>query len=383
MNVLCFGRFYDDIPGGMQRHVEHLFAVLRGRVDYVHLVPSRDSTAAEFTLHGFPVIRTPSLNVDGSIAISPSLFSRARRLHAQYRFDLIHLHFPDPMSHLASLALPAAIPRVITWHADILRHKVLRTFYRPLLRRALTQASAITVATPAHIRASADLSRLRDRSRIHVVPYGFDLQRFVSPHPKTAAIRAAYPGNTILTLGRHVSYKGFDVLIEAMRSLENSTRLLIGGTGPLTEQWKSLARQLGVADRVHFLGLVDEADLPAYFQACDVFCLPAVTQAEAFGIVQIEAMASGKPVVSTALGNGVDFVNQDGRTGFTVAPKNPNALADALRRLLSDQSLAQTFGRQGRQRALAEFSSEAMGRRTFEIYRQSIGAGPGGSRELA
>ena len=73
IKILCFGRFYDEIPGGMQKHIEHLFANLQGHVEFVHLVPSRDATRAEFTLHGFPVIRTPSLNLDGSLAISPSL----------------------------------------------------------------------------------------------------------------------------------------------------------------------------------------------------------------------------------------------------------------------------------------------------------------------
>ena len=71
MEILCFGRFYDEIPDGMQKHVEHLFASLVGKVDYTHLVPSRNHLGAQFSLHGFPVIRTPSLNLDGSLAISP------------------------------------------------------------------------------------------------------------------------------------------------------------------------------------------------------------------------------------------------------------------------------------------------------------------------
>ena len=102
-NILCFGRFYDDIPGGMQRHVENLFNSLAGKVDIVHLVPSRDRNGARFTLHGVPIIRKPSINLDGSLAFSPGLPIEALKLHRQYHFNLIHLHFPDPMSHLASL----------------------------------------------------------------------------------------------------------------------------------------------------------------------------------------------------------------------------------------------------------------------------------------
>ncbi len=372
MKVLCFGRFYDEIPGGMQRHVEQLFAALRGQVEFVHLVPSRDRTGARFTLHGFPVIRTPSLNLDGSIALSPGLVAHARRLHQEHRFDLVHLHFPDPMSHLASLALPASIPRVISWHADILRHRRLLALYRPLLRRAVASAKAIIVATPAHISASEELSRLLDSSRIDVIPFGFDLERFGSEHCMAAAVRRQYPGRLIFTLGRHVSYKGFNVLIEAMTSVDESARLLIGGTGPLTETWKALADRLGVAHRVHFLGLLDDAALPAYYQACDVFCLPAITQAEAFGIVQVEAMASGRPVVSTRLGNGVDYVNQDGVTGLAVPPGAPRPLAEALNRLLRDPALAAEMGQRGRTRAATEFSSGVMGNRTLEVYRRAL-----------
>lgn len=372
MRVLCFGRFYDDIPGGMQRHIELLFASLAGQVEFVHLVPSRDMNKARFELNGFPVIRTRSLNLDGSLAISPGLIAEAWRLHRRYRFDLVHLHFPDPMSHLASMVLPAAIPRVITWHADIIRHQTLLRFYRSLMRRSLNGATAIIIPTPAHIQSSAELARLSDRSRFRLIPFGYKLANFMTPHPLVERIRRQYPGQLIFALGRHVYYKGFDVLIKAMRLVEPTARLLIGGIGPLTEQWKALAQSQGVADRVHFLGLLDDRDLPAYYQACDVFCLPAVSQAEAFGAVQVEAMACGKPVVSTRLNNGVDYVNRHGVSGLTVPVGDVAALADALSRLLADARLREVLGVQARERVLAEFSLEAMGQKTLALYREVL-----------
>ncbi len=372
MRVLCFGRFYDDIPGGMQRHIEHLFASLVGQVEFIHLVPSRDVQGTRLSLHGFPVIRKPSLNIDGSLAISPSLITEARRLHREYNFDLIHLHFPDPMSHLASMMLPATIPRIVTWHADVVRQRTLLGFYRPFLRRALAKAAAIVVPTPAHIESSAELSRVADRSRFRVIPFGFDLSRFLTPNTVADQVRRRFPGKRVFALGRHVYYKGFDVLIEAMKYIDPTAQLLIGGAGPLTDQWKGLARSQGVADRVHFLGLLEEEELPAYYQACDVFCLPAVSTAEAFGIVQVEAMACGKPVVSTRLNNGVDFVNQDGVTGITVPPGDVAALAEALNSLLVNSELRTSLGTQARERALAAFSLEAMGKRTFALYQDVL-----------
>lgn len=372
VRILCFGRFYDEIPGGMQRHVEYLFTSLKEHVDFVHLVPSRNWKSARFMLGGMPVVRTSSLNLDGSLAISPSLIPEAYKLHRQFNFDLVHLHFPDPMSHLASMVVPANIPRIITWHADIIRHRLLLQLYRPYLHRALSNAAAIVVPTPAHIESSTELWRISDKKRIKIIPFGFDLKKYHCPHPLADQVRSRYPGKIIFALGRHVYYKGFDVLIKAMKRVDVKTHLLIGGSGPLTQEWKLLARTHEVGERVHFLGLLADVDLPAYYQACDVFCLPAVSKAEAFGIVQVEAMACGKPVVSTRLNNGVDYVNQHGVTGLTVPPGDVAALAEALNQLLAHADSRESFGVNARARANSEFSLEAMGQKTLALYKEAI-----------
>lgn len=371
MKVLCFGRFYDEIPGGIQTHVAHLFEALENKIEFVHLVPSRDFTKAQLLLHGHPVIRTSSLNLDGSLVISPSLITEAIKLHKKYQFDLIHLHFPDPMSHVASLALPSDIPRIISWHADITRQKILKHLYRPLLKRAINQAANIIVATPAHITNSPALSRLHE-NKLSIINYGFNLNRILKFHPETARIKIQFPGFRIFALGRHVYYKGFDVLIKAVHQLPIDTQILIGGIGPFTESWKALVASEGLNKRIHFLGLVPDEVLPAYYQACDIFCLPATSPAEAFGIVQVEAMAAGKPIVSTRLNNGVDFVNQHRTTGLTVEPNNVNALANTLNELLANPILRQQLGEQARYRALNTFSLEPMGQKTFELYQQVI-----------
>lgn len=373
LRVLCFGRFFDDIPGGMQTHVDHLFRAMQGHIDYVHLVPSRDSKGFEGQLHGYPLIRTPSWNVDGSLALSPGLITKARQLHRDKPFDLIHLHMPDPMSHLASWAVPAHVPRVMTWHADIIRQKALLLAYRPFQSAALRNARAIIAATPAHIKSSSELTAPHLSHKLHVVPFGFDLAHYAQPQANTAALRSQYPGKIIFALGRHVHYKGFDVLIKAMAQLPADTQLLIGGEGPLSNEWKALAAQSPAATRIHFTGMIAVDDLPSYFQACDVFCLPAVNQAEAFGIVQVEAMACAKPVVSTKLNNGVDFVNQDGVSGYTVTPGSVDELAQALQRLLADEALRTRLGQQALQRAQQEFSLPALRSKMLAVYQQAVG----------
>jgi glycosyltransferase involved in cell wall biosynthesis len=367
LRILCFGRFFDDIPGGMQTHVDHLFRALKDDVEYVHLVPSRDGKGFEGQLHGFPLIRTPSWNVDGSLCISAQLITMARKLHREKPFDLVHLHFPDPMSHLASMFLPSSIPRVITWHADITRQKILRLLYRPFQNHALDKAKGIVVYTPKHIESSKDLLRL-DQEKIKIIPYGFDLQDYQHPHPLTASLRHKFGSKIIFALGRHVYYKGYEHLIEAMQYLPEDTQLLIGGIGPFTETWKSQAASSPASQRIHFLGLIPANEIIAYYQCCHVFCLPAVNQAEAFGAVQVEAMACGKPVVSTRLNNGVDWVNQDGITGLTVPVADVTSLSEALKIILTDLDLADKLGEGASKRAQSEFSLHALREKTLSMY---------------
>ena len=365
--VLCFGRFCDAEPGGIQSHVASLLTVLEDKVDFLNLVPSRDVSSARFTLGKVPVIRTASWNIDGSLALSPGLIRAAWQQQRATPFDIVHLHLPDPMSHLASFAIPASVPRIITWHADIVRQKHLLKLYQPWQNRLLQQAAAIIVATPEHLRSQA-LSATGIRGKVHIIPYGFDLSAFAKPHPLAQTLREKYPGQRIFSLGRHVSYKGFDVLLEAISRMAGEIQLLLGGTGPLTHTLQQQAEALGIAQRIHFLGKIPEADLPAYYQACEVFCLPSVTRAEAFGIVQMEAMAAGKPVVNTNLGNGVNFVSPDGITGLTVPPHDSRALAAALQTLLQDNPARQQFGANAQTRVKQEFSLEVMDERIYTLY---------------
>jgi glycosyltransferase involved in cell wall biosynthesis len=295
-----------------------------------------------------------------------------RRLHREQPFDIVHLQFPaDPMAHAATALLPRSVRRVITWHSDVVRQKNLLKLYRPFLNRLVRSADAIIVGTPGHLRSSRQLEVVMDRARIHLVPYGADLTRFQRSDPAAEAIRARYAGRLLVfALGRHVYYKGFEFLIRALPAVPEA-QVLLGGRGPLTDELKRLAAQLGVAERCEFVGRIPEIELPAYYQACDVFCMPSVEPAEAFGFVQIEAMAAGRPVVCCELNNGVTYVNRDGETGLVVPPADANALAEALRRLGRDPSFKQRLGAQARER-VKEFSVEAVARGTLEVYRQVL-----------
>lgn len=371
LRVLTFGRFADDNFGGLERYVFELARALEDEARYVNIVAARGA-APDVEVIGETVYARSAFELGGT-PVCPAMPWHARRLHGEAPFDIVHLQFPaDPMAHLATSWLPRGVRRVITWHSDIVRQKTLLGLYRPFLNRLLAAADAIIVPTPGHLTSSEQLNAVRDASKLHVVPYGFDLSRFAARPAAAETIRSAHAGKLLVfALGRHVYYKGFEYLIRALPEARD-VHVLLGGRGPLTGELRALARSLGVEHRIDFLGRIPEAELAAYYHACDVYCMPSVEQAEAFGIVQLEAMAAGRPVVCCALGNGVNYVTLHEETGLVVPPKDAAALAAALKRLHSDPALRARLGSQGRRRALEAFSLKKMREGTLAVYRRTL-----------
>jgi glycosyltransferase involved in cell wall biosynthesis len=373
LRVLLFGRYADAEFGGIERHVRSLVEALRDDVQYVNLVEGRGLDAGP--PWECPVVHTRSLAVIASQPLCPGMPFTVRRLQREHAFQIAHLHLPDPMSHLAALALPASVRFVLTWHSDIVKQRRLLQFYKPFLERLIARSAAVIAPTPAHFQSMPQLGALVPEGKRAVVPFGFDLRPFAAPHPKARELRASFGAKSVFALGRHVYYKGFEYLVRAMAQVPGAV-LVLGGSGPLTDSLKAIAASAGVAERVRFVGRIAEPDLPAYYQACDVFCLPSVEPSEAFGIVQVEAMAAGKPVVCTQLGNGVNWVNPPDVAGLTVPPRDARALAQALRNLLSDDALRAQLGASAAKRAAEQFSLRALRDGTLAVYRRALlGAG--------
>ena len=208
-----------------------------------------------------------------------------------------------------------------------------------------------------------------------MIPFGLDLSRFepgAFDAARVAALRAQAQGRAILlNVGRLVGYKGQRHAIEALRELPGAVLWFVG-TGPLEAELRALAAAVGVADRVTFCGDISDAELPGYFHACDIFVFPSVTPNEAFGLVQVEAMACGKPVVACTLRSGVPWVCANEVTGLTVPPGENHALMLALRRLLGDESLRQRLGAEGRRRANSEFAAQVMVQRYQTLFQRLI-----------
>lgn len=324
--------------------------------------------------YGYRTVRVANYGSAASVAIAPSMPAVARRLHRRYRFEVVHLHFPDPLGHVTAMALPRSVRRVISWHSDIVKQKSALALYAPFLRSFVRDTDALIGATPQHFSTSVQIPIGKAAQIREVIPYGFDataLPESEDARRKRDQLLAEHRDRSLIfAVGRHVYYKGFDVLIRAMKDVDAD--LLIGGRGPLTDSLVQLTADIGVSGKVRFVGFIPDQELLAYYQACDVFCMPSVERAEQFGLVQLEAMYCGKPVVATRLGTGVEFVTLDGVTGSLVPPKDSHALANALRTLLSDAALRERLGAAGRQRVHDVFSVERMVRKTVDVYRRVI-----------
>ena len=368
--VLHVGKFYPPARGGMEKVLQVLAESERGTVDNHVLVANEGPDTVHETMNGVPVTRVGAITRVGAVAICPGFPYWMRKLDA----DVMVVHEPNPVALVAHfLGRPKA--RVVFWiHAEVVRPAWrYKLFYRPFLRRMLRLADRIIVASPQVAQFAGELQPYL--SKCVVIPYALDPdQHAMTPAlaARVEAIRREDVRPIVLFVGRLVPYKGVDVLLRAMAGLE--ARAVIVGDGPLGPALKDLARELGVDGRVRFAGNASADELAALYNACDVFALPSVTRAEAFGMVQIEAMSCRKPVVCTDLPSGVPWVNQHGVTGLVVPPGDPAALAGALGQLLADPALRARMGEAGRRRVETVFSIGRMVEQTGDLYRSVTNA---------
>lgn len=361
LRVLHVGKFYPPHKGGMESHLQALCGQLRGQVDLEVVVSSDDSRTTEEVVDSVKVTRVGTLFDLAAAPVCPKTVSRIR----ESRADIVHMHLPHPTAILAYLMSGHKGRLIFTYHSDIIRQKVLSKLFWPVLRRAMDRADAIIVTSPNYVESSPVLQKFKGKCR--VIPFGIPLEQFDRVDPeKVAKIRQRFGPRIVLGVGRLIYYKGFDHLIRAMKRVDGS--LLIVGEGPLRGALELEAEKAGLGGRVAFLG--DVEDVVPYYHAADVFALSSVARSEAFGIVQLEAMACRKPVVNTRLDSGVTFVSVDGMTGLTVPPGDAGELAGALNGLLGDPTLSAKYGRAARLRVESEFSLEVMTRRTLHLYQE-------------
>lgn len=299
--------------------------------------------------------RLASLGVINSQPLTLGLVSALRREIQEFRPDIVHLHLPNPLLGLAWMVLQAlpghrGLPPFVIWyHADITRQRLGSVLVGPVVRWCLNRAAGICVSSPRLLDRSKALTA--HRSKVRTIPFGIDEQPWIG-------VNSTLDG-PFLFIGRLVPYKGLEILLEALAGTEDGQLILVG-EGPLRRTLEARIVELGLGDRVTLAGQLPQAAILEIMASARALVLPSLDASETFGLVQLEAMAAGLPVVATDLATGVAEVGIPDRTCLLVPPGDAAALGQVLRQLLSDGDQCRNMGDLGRKHFLASYSRDKM-----------------------
>lgn len=367
MRVLEVNKAYYPHIGGIESLVKQYSEGLGAMPDVsveVLVCRSDKGKGSVEVVDGVNVTKANSFGTYFSCPISFDFIRKFRKMAAQA--DVVEIHVPFPLADVALMLSGYKGKVVVAWHSDVVKQKKLLTLYKPFMKYLLKRADKIIVATEGHIKGSDYLPEYADKCE--VIPYGLTLDKYdsVELKPVLTDLLSDKSSRKVLFSGRLVPYKGIAFLVEAFKSVNNA-ELFIIGEGVLEEELKAAVAAAGLTDRVHFMGFVEDAVLKSAFADCDIFVLPSVLKSEAFGIVQIEAMAYGKPVINTNLDSGVPYISVDGETGITVPPSDPAALSAAINKLVADESLRVRLGAAARKRVEEHFNEEDVIKALYKV----------------
>ncbi len=359
--ILHVSKLYAPWIGGVERAVQDMAEGLRLEHEVRVLVCNHHRRYVRETINHVPVVRARTPKIAFSMPLSlqfPSLLA-----HYARRADLVHFHSPFPLGDLAGVLDGCeGRPVIVSYHFHVVRQWWAMPFYGPVLRALLRRADRVIVSGARMRDSSRALMEVAEKCRI--VPYGV--------RDEAAAPRESFAlpaRDFVLFVGRLVPYKGCEVLIRAMPQVD--APLVIVGQGPLRGALERLARELGVASRVHFLGALSTPRIRHCYAESRVFAFPSVINTEAFGIVQLEAMSFGKPVVNTDLPTSVPEVGPHDVTGLTVPPRDATALAGALNAILREPERYERYSRAARARA-GELSTARFLDGVRAVYREVL-----------
>lgn len=369
MRITHLYKHYLPHAGGVESAMHALASACAAEGHDVRAIVCADGPRpSRRTLDGVEILGRPSFGALQSVPLAPTYLALPAR-----EGEILHVHESFPLATLAALVRlqrRRGSPVVVTWHFDAVRQRALAPLHRALAARLLARARAIHVTTD--LMASRSPSLRPFASKIRVIPHIVDARRFrgARSHALAARIRAwAAEAPVALFVGRLVYYKGVDVLLDAL-ARTRTVRLAVVGDGPLRDALHERAAELGVSGRVLWLGGIGDDELPGAYGGADVLVLPSVAATETFGVVQVEAMAAGLPVISTRLGTGVERVNLDGVSGLLVPPGDGAALAAALERVVGDTELRARLAAGALERSF-EFGADRLLPRYAALYAEA------------
>ena len=371
--LLQIGKYYYPEPGGMETHLYNLCRRLKTDYDIQVLVANRKPKTISEVIHGVKVLRVANLGELFSSPVCPTMPYHLSQVRSEGD-TIIQIHLPNPMAHFAYLIAKPAGRLIIMWHSDIIRQRWLLKPYKWYLIRLLERADGIIATSPNYVKYSPFLRKFADKCV--VVPLGIDQTKFLATPDvllKAEAIRKKYGERIVLFVGRFTNYKGLQGLIKVSKRING--KILLIGNGPLKNKLQSLVLEYSFSNKVFILQNISHKDLVSYYHACDLFVLPSNKRSEAFGIVQLEAMVCGKPVVSTNLKTGVPWVNQHGQTGLVVPVDDFDRLVGAVNYLLENDIERRRLGKNARRRVLENFTLDKFTKKMDLVFKQVLDGG--------
>lgn len=372
LRILQVNKAYYPHIGGIEslikQYSEELSSLENVEVNVLVCRDGKGKTIRE-TVDGINVTRAGSFGTYFSCPVSFSFVKLFREMAKNS--DVIEIHLPFPLADLALMLSGFKGRVVIAWHSDIVKQKKLMKILKPLLLHTLKRTDCIIVATEGHIKGSDYLKDYKKKCR--VIPYGITPEKYLSIKKKPVLTKLLSNKNNVKVFftGRLVYYKGVDVLLKAF-SLVKDCELFIAGTGELEANLKKYVSAHSMNQKVHFLGFLSDETLRQAYADCDIFVLPSVAKSEAFGIVQLEAMVYGKPVINTNLPSGVPYVSLNNKTGFTVPFSEEKALAEAINILSSDKELREKYGKNAAERVMTHFNEKNIISQIYNTLSENI-----------
>jgi len=374
-DVILLGRVSTKIKAGIPAHVLSIIQSLsHEEISFINLVPSLDVPRNPLKLLGSTCrqINPKSLEIVcnsifsyKTLALSPSFFYSYFKLLNSFPRAVVHVHLPDPFSIAASL-LCSKRKIVATFHADLLNKGIFGLFYKMLLVLFASKHNVVfVIPTPDHISGTS----LKTLSKNPVVvPFIFSDTPLSTSQAQLVQSSYSSDVTRFIFVGRHVPYKGIHIAIKAFMKLPKSIlcEFVIVGQGPLTSSLRELA---STDERILFKGLLSDSQLLQEYLRSNVFVLPSISKAEAFGIVQVEAMLHHCLCLSSQLNNGVNFVNQDGVSGYSFPVSDIDFLSDLMYRLCTNKSHRNTLMRSAREHSLKTFASNDLCDSYLDLYR--------------
>lgn len=344
MRILHIPNYYNPHIGGIETVAEDIVNSLKDKHEQRVICFKDDKGTVTEEVNGIKVTRVSCIAKVASQSIAPEYRKELKKIMKEFEPEVVVFHYPNPfVAAFLRRHFKRKFKLVLYWHLDIVKQKLLGKFFAHQTKVLLERADCVVATSPNYIKESKWLTKYKYKTTVIPNCVSDDIDVISDEvSSKTLEIKEANKAKTIVfALGRHVEYKGIIHLVNASKYLDDSFKIYIAGKGPLTE---SLIEASKDDNKITFLGRVEQTELKAYLNACDIFAFPSITKNEAFGIALAEAMALGKASVTfTIPGSGVNYVSLNGVTGIEVDNQDDNAFANALVKLQQDKALREKY----------------------------------------